>query len=59
MDLHVFKSPESENHIFSGWCVRKCICVSSISIIEKQIRAETYYLVFYIYVNVDATSNFS
>ena len=28
MDLHVLKSPESENHIFSTWsvCMRVCVC---------------------------------
>ena len=27
MDLHVLRSPESENHIFSDWSVCKCVCV--------------------------------
>ena len=27
MDLHVLRSPESENHIFSKWSVRMCVCV--------------------------------
>ena len=27
MDLHVLRSPESENHIFSGWSVSVCVCV--------------------------------
>ena len=29
LDLHVLRSPESENHVFSGWsvCVSVCVCV--------------------------------
>ena len=27
MDLHVLRSPESENHIFSVWSVYMCVCV--------------------------------
>ena len=27
MDLHVLRSPESENHIFSVWSVSLCVCV--------------------------------
>ena len=26
MDLHVFRAPESENHIFSKWTVCMCVC---------------------------------
>ena len=28
LDLHVLRSPESENHVFSGWsvCVSVCVC---------------------------------
>ena len=26
MELHVLRSPESENHIFSVWCVCMCVC---------------------------------
>ena len=44
MDLHVLKPSESENNIFSVWSV----CVSVISITQKQITAETSNLVFYI-----------
>ena len=44
MDLHVVKSPESENHIFNAWSV----CVSVISITQKQITAKASNLVFYI-----------
>ena len=29
MDLHVLRSPESENHIFSKWSV--CLCVYLLS----------------------------
>ena len=36
--------PESENHIFSSWSV----CVSVVSITQKQVAAETPNLVFYI-----------
>ena len=32
MDLHVLRTPESENHIFSVWsvcvCVGMCVCLS-------------------------------
>ena len=27
MDLHVVRSPESENHIFSVWSVCMCVCL--------------------------------
>ena len=27
MDLHVLRSPESENHIFSVWSEYVCVCV--------------------------------
>ena len=27
MDLHVLRSPESENHIFSVWSVCMCVCI--------------------------------
>ena len=40
LDLHVSRSPESENRIFSGWCVFVVI------INPKQIGAETPNLVF-------------
>ena len=54
MDLHVWRSSESENRIFSVWfvCVCAsiclCFCVTVISITQKQITAETWNLVFYI-----------
>ena len=54
MDLHVMRSLESENHIFSVWyvrvyvCVSVCVCVSVISITQKQITAESSNLAFYI-----------
>ena len=28
MDLHVMRTPESENHIFSVWSVCACVCAS-------------------------------
>ena len=37
--LHVMMTHESEIHIFSVWSV--CVCVSVISITQKQITAET------------------
>ena len=46
MELHVLRSPESKNHIFSKWSV--CAYVSVISITQKQNIAETSNLVFYI-----------
>ena len=46
MDLHVLRSPESEKHIFSKWSA--CVCVTFISITQKQNTAETSNLVFYI-----------
>ena len=50
MDLHVLKSPESENHIFSVWsvCMSLYVCVSLITITQKQITVETSNLAFYI-----------
>ena len=47
MDLHVLKSPNPENHIFSGWS--KCVCLSVINITQKQIIAEILNLAFYIF----------
>ena len=47
MDLHVLRSPESKNHTFSVWSVCTSVRVSVISIIQKQITAETSNLVFY------------
>ena len=44
MVLHVLRSPESENHIFSVWSV----CVCAITITQKQITAESSNLEFYI-----------
>ena len=38
MDLHVMRSPESENHIFSVWSVCMCVCVSVISITQNFSR---------------------
>ena len=46
MVLHDLRPPESENHILSVWSV----CVSVISITQKQITAETSILVFCIYI---------
>ena len=46
MDLHVMRSPESENHIFNVRSVCMYVCVSAISIAQKQITAETSNLVF-------------
>ena len=50
MDLHVMRSPESENHIFSACSECLCICVSVIGITQKQITAESSNLAFYICV---------
>ena len=45
MDLHVLRFPESETTFLEfGLCV--CVCVSVISIIQKQIVAENPNLVF-------------
>ena len=48
MDLHVMKTPESKNQIFSIWSVCMCVSVSVISITQKLVTAETSNLVFYI-----------
>ena len=37
MDLHVMRSPESENHIFSVWSVCLCVCFHKT---QKQTTAE-------------------
>ena len=37
-DLHVFRSHESENHIFSAWSVCMHVCVSVISIAQKKLQ---------------------
>ena len=44
MDSQVFKSPDSENHLFRVWSV----CVTITNITPKQIIAETPNLSFYI-----------
>ena len=49
-NLHVLKSPESENNIFRGWPVCTHVYVSVISITEKQMTVETSKFVFYICV---------
>ena len=43
MDLRVMRTPDSENHIFNVHSVCLCVsvCVSVISITQKQIIAET------------------
>ena len=52
MNLHILRSPESKNHIFSGWsvsvCSRACVCADSVCvcvffilITQKQITAES------------------
>ena len=46
VDVNVLGFPESENYIFSGWFV----CVSVISITQKQIMTETSNLIFYKYI---------
>ena len=49
MDLHVTRTRESKNHIFSfGVCICMCVRVSVINIIKKQITAKTSNLVIYI-----------
>ena len=50
MVLEVLKSPETENHIFSGWSIWLCVCVcaSVISITPNHITSETQNSVFYI-----------
>ena len=50
MDLHVMKTPESKNQIFSIWSVCMCVSVSVISITQKLVTAETSNLVFYILI---------
>ena len=44
MDLHILKSLELENDIFSGWSV------SAVSRISKQIITNTSISIFYIYI---------
>ena len=46
MDLQILRFHESENHIFSIRSV--CMCVSDLRKTQKQIRAETSNLAFYI-----------
>ena len=40
LDLHVLRSPESENHVFSGWslCVCVCLCVNTITQERKVVE---------------------
>ena len=45
INLHVLRSPESENHIFSGQSLSLSLCVCAISITQKQITAECSNLV--------------
>ena len=48
-DLHVFRSPESENHVFSNWsvCVSVClsVCLSVNTITQKRKVVERSNLV--------------
>ena len=39
--LQIFKDSESENQIYSNWALSLCVCVSVISITEKQITVES------------------
>ena len=49
MDLHVLRTPESENQYFSGFvCGGVCLCASVTSVTKKQITAKTSNLAFYI-----------
>ena len=42
MDLHVLRSPESENHIFSKWSVCMCVCVCVLCVCYQH-NSETNY----------------
>ena len=55
MSLHVLRSPEYENHIFSGWCVCICVCYQHNS---KASYAETSILAFYICITCRCNSKF-
>ena len=58
MDLHVLRSPDSENHIFSVWSlclyvsvslsesVSVSMCVTVINMAQKQIATETTNSIF-------------
>ena len=46
MDWHVMRTPESKNRIFSVWSL--CVCMSVISITQKQIIVEASKLLLYI-----------
>ena len=50
MGLYVLRSPQCENPIFSVWFMYMCVsvCVSVISITQKQITRESSNLAFYI-----------
>ena len=45
MDLHVLRSPESENHIFSGWSMCTCVCYQHNSKIIQQ-KLQIWYSTF-------------
>ena len=46
MDLHVLGSTEFKNHICIDWSVCMSVYASAISIIQKQVVAETVNLIF-------------
>ena len=47
MDLHVTRSAESENQIFSVWSECMCVCVSATSITPKQIIVQQKHQIGY------------
>ena len=45
MDIHVLRSPEFENHIFSVWSVCMCVCVclyvcESVCLLSTQLKSK-------------------
>ena len=37
MDLHILRSSEYENHIFSGWSVYVCVCLF-VCLLSAQLK---------------------
>ena len=46
MDLHLLKSPKSENHIFNGWsvCVRVCYHLNSKTNYSRNFKFDIVHL---------------
>ena len=56
MDLHILRSPESEDHIFSGCAMRVSVCACSVILNSKRLiklhtKKTSYYTLFHFSFN--------